>query len=123
MEYQVFNRDAVAFASQARQKLPPNATVLSAPVYDSPAALMGRRWFLGYTAHVWSHGIDPGERERQIKEIYFGGADAERLLRENNIGYIVFSSQEAKYTAVNEDFLRRFPIVAQAGDYRLLQVK
>ena len=123
MEYQVFNRDAVDLARQARQKLPPDAIVLSAPVYDSPAALMGRHWFLGYTAHVWSHGIDPGERETAVQKIYFGDPDADKLLSANNIGYIVISPQEARYTSVNENFLRRFPVVAQAGEYRLLQVK
>ncbi len=123
IEYQVFNRDVVDLARQARQKLPTDAIVLSAPVYDSPAALMGRRWFLGYTAHVWSHGIDPGEREMTVQKIYFGDSDADKLLRENNIAYIVLSPQEARYTGVNENFLRRFPVVAEAGEYRLLQVK
>ncbi|MEP6925139.1 MAG: hypothetical protein ABI954_11790 [Pyrinomonadaceae bacterium] len=123
MEYQVFSRDAVLLAGQARQKLAPDAIVMSAPVFYSPAALMGRRWFLGFTAHLWTHGIDAVPRENQLREIYRGGANSERLLLENNIGYIVVSPQEYEYTVVNDNFLNRFPIVAQAGEYRLLQVK
>jgi hypothetical protein len=84
LEYVVFERDAVAMARQARQKLPPDAIVAGAPTHSSPAALMGRRWFLGFTGHLWSHGIDPSTRENA---------------------------------------LRRFPVVAQSGEYRLIQVR
>lgn len=123
MEYQVFTPSAVTFARAVRQKLPPDAIVMSAPTFNSPAALMGRRWFLGFTTHLWSHGIDAVPRETDLKEIYFGSPNAERLLSENKIDYIVLSPQESEYTVVNQNFLRRFPVVVQEGEFRLLRVK
>jgi hypothetical protein len=123
MEYITFNKDTVELARKARQILPPRAVVMSAPMHDSAAAIMGRRWFLGFTGHVWSHGIDPSERESIIRRIYFGDADADKLLKENNIEYVLLTPQEYDYTVVNENFMRRFPVVAQVGEYRLLQVK
>ena len=123
MEYVNFDRKAVEFARQVRQKTPTKVVVASAPFHDSPVALMGRRWFLGFTGHLWSHGIDPSERESILREIYFGGPNAEKYLREWNIQYIVVSPQEYHWTVVNENFLRRYPVVVQSGDYRLLQVK
>jgi hypothetical protein len=123
MEYTTFERDAVVLAREARQKLPVDAVIGSAPTHSSPAALMGRRWFLGFTGHVWSHGIDPAPRENILKEIYFGSPQAEKLLRENNIQYLVVSPQEFEFTVVNENFLRRFPTIAESGAFRLIQVK
>ena len=123
IEYTVFDRDTVQFAREARKVLPADAIVMSAPVHDSPAALMGRRWFLGFIGHVWSHGIEPQPREIIVRQIYFGDDDADKLLRENNIQYLVISQKEHDFTVVNDQYLSKFPVVAEVGGYRLLQIK
>lgn len=123
MEYTIFNRDAVALAREARAKIPPHAIVASAPAFDSSAALMGRRWFMGFVGHVWSHGIDPSKRENDLREIYYGGPNAEKLIREYEIDYLVLTPQEYNFTVVNDAFLRRYPVVAQVGEYRLIKVR
>ena len=53
--------------------------ILHAPTYNDPVYLTGRRTFLGYPGHVWSHGIDYGPREAELKRIYMGAADAPAL--------------------------------------------
>jgi hypothetical protein len=122
-EYKVFERDAVNLARQMREKTPPRALVMSAPTYNSPVVLTGRRWFLGFTGHLWSHGIIPTERENDLKRIYAGAPDAPNLIQKNAIDYVVVSPLEREMVSVNDAFFSRFQVVAQSGQYRVYQVK
>ncbi len=44
---------------------------------------------MGYAGHVWSHGLNPGPREADIRRIYGGTADASRLLAQHRIDFVV----------------------------------
>ena len=59
-----------------KQRTPPRATVLHAPIHNTPIFLTGRRSLMGYPGHIWTHGIDSGPREAEIKRIYEGAPDA-----------------------------------------------
>lgn len=67
--------DAVTMASLITQYTKNTFPILTAPVHNSPATLAGRTLFLGYPAHIWSHGKIPWDRERQIKEYFAGKQD------------------------------------------------
>ena len=67
-EYQEFDRDGVAFAEIVKQQTPPRATILHAPIHNTPIFLTGRRSVMGYPGHIWTHGIDSGPRETEIKQ-------------------------------------------------------
>ncbi|MBC7796177.1 MAG: hypothetical protein H7Z37_04800 [Pyrinomonadaceae bacterium] len=123
VEYVVFERDAVIVANQVKAKTAPHSLVLSAPMYNAAAAIMGRRWFLGYIGHLISHGVNPTRRDEELKRIYSGEADALEIIRRNNIEYIVVSPIERSYMTVNDNFFSQFPVVASSGEYRVYQVK
>jgi hypothetical protein len=123
MSYTIFDSYSVALAAQIRQKTAPNSLIASAPVHNSPAALSGRRWFLGYSGHVWSHGINPTERETTLKIIYSGDEASQKMIFDNNIDYLIVGPHEQEFTFVNFEFLQRFPVVAQSGNHRLLKVR
>jgi len=76
-EYQEFDRDGINFAEIIKQQTPPRATILHAPVHNTPVFLTGRRSLMGYPGHIWTHGLDYGPRETEIKRIYAGAPDAE----------------------------------------------
>ena len=73
--FRLFDADGVAIAAAIRDATPPRAVVLHAPVHDSPVYLTGRRSLLGYPGHMWSQGLDAGQREAEIARIYAGAAD------------------------------------------------
>ena len=76
-----------------------------------------------YGGHLASYGIDFSERENEVKRIYAGDAAAEILLKKYNIEYVLISPEENSNLTVNENYFRRFPIVAEAGQYRVYQIK
>jgi hypothetical protein len=129
VERRSFDKDGVAFAELVRRETSPRALILHAPTYNDPVYLTGRRTFLGYPGHVWSHGIDYFARESELKRIYSGAADAPALIERAGIEYVVVGPLErAELTrqgvAVNESFFSgRYRKVGEAGGYRLYKTK
>ncbi|GAB4454099.1 MAG: hypothetical protein OHK0029_08250 [Armatimonadaceae bacterium] len=121
----VFNTEAIAFARAVEQATPPDARILTAPLHYHPVLLTGRRVLCGFNGHLWSHGLDFGPRQKEVNRIYEGAADSDELLRKLQVHYIVIGPTERATDAfrLNEASLKRFPVVAQVGEYRLLAVK
>lgn len=121
-EYQEFDRDGVSFAEMVKQQTPPRATILHAPIHNTPIFLTGRRSVMGYPGHIWTHGIDSGPREAEIKKIYAGAPDAPALMAKYGLDYVVVCPQERSVTPVNEAFFSRYPEVIRLGEYHLYKV-
>jgi uncharacterized membrane protein len=76
-----------------------------------------------YTGHLSSHGIDYAPREDDVKQIYRGGNVADALLKKYNIEYVLISPEERNSLAANEDFFNKYPVAAEAGQYRVYKIK
>jgi hypothetical protein len=121
-EYREFDRDGVTLAQKIIEVTPPRALVLHAPTYNPVVFLSGRRSLLGYTGHIWAHGLDYVPRENDIKRIYAGVPDAVATLARYGIDYVVVSPLERGYMPVNDKFFERYPKVGEAGEYRLYKI-
>ena len=122
-EYQEFDREGVNFAEMIKRQTPPRATILHAPIHNTPIFLTGRRSLMGYPGHIWTHGIDFGAREAEIKRIYSGAPDADALLNKYGVDYVVIDPQEHSVMTVNSAFFGRYPEVATTGEYHLYKIK
>ncbi len=122
-EYQEFDRNGVAFAEMIKQQIPAQATILHAPIHNTPIFLTGRRSLMGYPGHIWTHGIDSGQRESDIKKIYSGSSDAASLLNKYGVDYVVIDPQEHSVMPVDTDFFSRYPEVMKIGEYHLYKIK
>jgi len=76
---------------------------------------------MGYAGHVWSHGLDPGPREADIRRMYSGAPDASRLLAHYGIDFVVVGPHELIF-GVNEAFFSRWTPILDVEGYRLYQV-
>jgi hypothetical protein len=121
-EFQEFDRDGANFAEMIKRKTPPRATILHAPVHNSPVFLSGRRSLMGYPGHIWTHGLDFGPREADIKRIYSGSPDAAALLAKYGVDYVVIDPQEHSIMPVNDAFFSRYPEVVKTGEYHLYKI-
>src|SRR2546429_3050455 len=121
-EYQEFDRDGVTFAEMIKQQIPPRAMILHAPIHNTPIFLTGRRSLMGYPGHIWTHGIDSGPREADIKRIYAGSADAPALLAKYGVDYVVVDPQERSVMPVSDAFFGHYREVTTIGGYQLYKV-
>ncbi len=118
----VFDADAVRVAEVMKKNIEPNALVLNAPTYNSAVVLSGRQSLMRYSGHLSSHGIDYAPREAEVKQIYNGGGVADILLKKYNIQYVLVSPEERNTLKANEEFFKKYTIVAEAGQYRVYKV-
>jgi hypothetical protein len=121
-EFGVFDAQGVAFAEVIKQNTAPRSLIVHAPVHNHPTFLTGRRSLLGYPGHIWTHGLEYGPRENEIKRIYAGTPDADALLRKYRVSYVVVGPLERNLTPVNDQFFTRFEKAGEVGDYRLYKV-
>ena len=117
--YELFTAEGVAFARVVRDLVPPKAIVVHSPIHNHPVFLSGRRSFMGYPGHVWSHGLPHSSREADIRSIYRGGPEALRLLELHQIDYVVIGPIERKRLTVNEAFFDQYPKLGVVGGYQL----
>ena len=120
----VYSSEGIAFARLVTESTPPGALIVHSPTYNHPVGLSGRRSFMGYLGHVWSHGLDGGAREADIRRMYAGGADADQLLKVNRIDYLVVGPEERRGPIAPEAFFARYPLIVDAaGGYRLYRIE
>ena len=123
INYKVFDKDAVQVAETIKKKTDPHAVFLNAPTYNTAVVLSGRRSLMRYTGNLFSYGIDYGERETDVKRIYQGGAAADQLLANYGIDYVLVSPEERQSLGANEEYFRKFPVIAESGNYRVYKVR
>jgi hypothetical protein len=121
-EYQEFDRDGVAFAESIKQVTPPTVTILHAPIHNTPIFLTGRKSLMGYPGHIWTHGLDFGPRQEEIKQIYSGAPAAPALLAKYGVDYVVIGPQEHFVVSPNVAFFATYPEVANVGEYHLYKI-
>ena len=121
--YGEFDRDGVAFAESIKEKTPSTATILHAPIHNTPVFLTGRKSIMGYPGHIWTHGLEYGPREQEIKQIYAGSNDAPALLAKYGVDYVVIGPHEFSTENPNVAFFSAYPEVANVGDYHLYKIK
>ncbi len=119
----VFDADAVLVAERIKKVTPSHALFLNAPTYNSAIVLSGRQSLMRYPGHLGSHGIDYTAREIDVKSIYSGRANAEELMRKYDIEYVLISPEERNSVAANEQFFKKYPVAAEAGQYKVYKVK
>lgn len=121
LEWQDFDADAVAAAAMIRETVPPHARLLTAAVHNHPFLLAGRRSYMGYPGTLWTHGIEYGEREATVGKIYAGDPEAEALLRQNHIEYVVVGPLERiAVKQLNEAFFAQHFTKAAEGHGTIL---
>ena len=72
------------------ENTPKNTVVLNSGFFNHPAAIAGRKIFLGWPYFTMSAGYPHVERSKIVRKIYSGVSPAEfcPLLRSNNISYL-----------------------------------
>jgi hypothetical protein len=121
--YRVFDPDAIRIAERLRLSTPPDSLFLNAPTYNSAVVLSGRLSLMRYPGHLGSHGIDYGEREKDVKEMYRGGKTATELFAKYGIDYVLVSPEERNTLTPAESYFSRYPVVAEFGQYKVYDVR
>ncbi len=121
---EIFGKAELEVAALLREKTPPRAVILSAPIHNSVVALSGRQSVMGYPGHLWTHGLDYAQRELDVKTIYKGGERMIETLSRLGIDYVIIGPAErAQLEANTSRFEKSYPMVIDHAGYRVYQVR
>jgi hypothetical protein len=120
--YQIFDLAGMEFSERVKEKTPPRALIIHAPVHNTPVFLTGRRSLMGYPGHIWTHGLQFVQREGEIRRVYLGTPDADQIMRNYGVDYAVVGPLE-RLMPVNDRFFSRFEKVEQVGEYSLYKIR
>jgi hypothetical protein len=121
----VFSPAEMSVARQMQAIMAPDAVVASGLQHNPViSTLTGRPTLLFFTPYVRTWGIDPTERERDLRTIYAFAPSADALLSKYNVSYVLIGPYERNDFKPNvEAFRRRFPVVASAEGNEVFDVK
>lgn len=121
----LFGQAELEVAELIRQRTPPRAVMLHAPIHNSVVALTGRQSVMGYPGHLWTHGIAYQQRENDVRAIYRGGAESARPLVALGIEYVVIGPAErsGEMTVAENYFAESFPVIIDHAGYKVYRVK
>jgi len=121
----LFSKDDLEVAELIRQRTPPRAVILHAPIHNSVVALTGRQSVMGYPGHLWTHGVDYAARENQVKTIYRGGAESAQPLADLKVDYVLIGpAEQQSQLQIGENFFAAFyPLVIDQAGYHVYQIR
>jgi uncharacterized membrane protein len=117
-EYWQFDKGGKAVAEEIHRQTEPRAVFLTGPYHNNPIFLSGRKALLGFGGHAWGMGIDMGERERDVRTMLAGGAEALALIRRYRVDYALIGDPERNgFKADGAFFDAHFPKLVQVGTF------
>ncbi len=120
----IFGQTELEVAALLREKTPPRALILHAPIHNSVVALSGRQSVMGYPGHLWTHGIDYAQREIDAKTIYKGGEQMIEPLSRLGVDYVIVGPAERMEPGTSEShFENLYPMVIDHAGFRVYRVK
>jgi hypothetical protein len=122
--YPMFTGEDLELAAQVRNATPPRSVFVAGPVNNHPvASLTGRRVMMGFTGWLFAEGLPWEERDADVRAIYAYTDDAERLLDEYDIDYVVIGPFERDALAANVDAYRqRYRSVISTPSYEVFAI-
>ena len=118
-----FNNSDIAAAQTVLDRSGTHDVLLNAPTWNSAVYLTGRLSLLGYPGWIGSRGLDYATRQADIQSIYAGAPQAQALLKQYHVKYVVIGPAELASLSVNEQFWGEQEKVAQIGGYRLYRTR
>ena len=102
------DQDDIRIAHWIREHVPKDALFLAEPTFNHPLVLTGRSVILGYTGHVWSHGLPGKEREQAVRIMSRGLEGNKTVFQRYGITHIIYGSREQqKEFPFNPEFFEK----------------
>jgi hypothetical protein len=113
---QIYQASELWEAKAAFMDLPVDAVLAAVPDPDHPAAFWGAKVAMGYTGHLWSHGIDYLEREEKLDRVFKGQENWLDLAKSIGVTHIYWGENEKrKYGAFNPSWLGHLKNISRSS--------
>ena len=114
-----FDQAAVSYANMILKNTPPRALVLHAPINNHAVYLTGRRSLFSIAFMAWVTDLAYKDAKEKFEPHLRRSPDAENLISKYKVDYAVVGQAERFRLSVNESFFTRYPMIGEAGGYKL----
>lgn len=118
-----FANEQVTCAEALKESTEPRAVFLTQPTYNHPVFLAGRKTLMGYPGHLWTHGIDAAQRERDVRVMLKGRERAQALLETYKVDYVYIGEQELAGGAHKAFFDQNYPRLLSCSGISVYKVR
>lgn len=123
LKFVLFDKQTVELGEFIKKYTDKKSVFLTYKLHNSPAgALAGRPILLGYPGSLWVHGINYGDREKDVLQMFAGGENAISLLDKYQVNYVILGKSDPDFT-VDRNFFERFPVIYKDNEHLLYKVK
>ena len=117
LNYPVVTGTDLIIAAKVRQLLPEDALVVTTDRHNNPIpVLTGRRVLMGYPGWLWSYGIDYQPLALEVKQIFSGGSQADRLIAKHGITHLILAEKDAASVGFNLSYYQTHYQLQYQGD-------
>lgn len=120
----LLDNNEIRLATYLRQHTPTDAIILTSTTHRNwvPMAT-GRQILCGYRGWMWTYGINDATRFDDMQAIYRGTAQADRLIKQYGIDYIVVGPEENYEFATNQSYFdSHYSVFYQTATTTIYQV-
>ncbi|NJL86987.1 MAG: hypothetical protein HC886_15065 [Leptolyngbyaceae cyanobacterium SM1_1_3] len=119
------NVEDIQLGAEIRRNTDPIAIFLTEPYGNHFVMTWAARPILmGYTAWVGNFGFLYKQREKDLRMMFLGGAEAEPLLKQYSISYVVIGPGELRNYQANEAYYKAtYPLAFENKNYRVYDVQ
>jgi len=121
--YQMWSYYDLEIADAFNQLSEPGDRVLTGQNHNSwVAAHTEGQVLFGFPGWLWTYGVTDPELSNDLYTMFAGGPEAETLLRQYDVRFVVIGGPERVDMKANEAyFSQRFPLVAKNNEYNVYQ--
>jgi hypothetical protein len=119
----LLTRDELVLADRVREETAAHTIFLTGTQHNHPIhVLAGRSVVMGFPGWLWSQGYDYRQREEDVGSMFALKPEAERLLREYGVDYVVVGPIEREHLGADpEAFRSRYPSVIETDTYEVFR--
>ena len=123
--HRMWETSKIDMAANFQNILKPEETVLTDDNHlNWVSSLAGGQILMGFRGWLWSYGIDYSQREKEIRLMFSGKPEAERLFDKYHVRYVVFSPSAINNFGGNEQmFLMKYKMVMNDSDTRVYDLR
>jgi hypothetical protein len=123
--HRMWSRDEMALAEAFREISEPTSLVLCSDHHHHwVPGLSGRQVLLGYRGWLASYGLDYGPVERDIRSMLAGGPDAEVLMADYGVDFVVIGNFERRDFGANESYFEQsHELILDQANYKVFSIQ
>jgi fibro-slime domain-containing protein len=119
-EWKEFSAEEIKLARRISAETPQDAVFLTAPTFNHPVFMSGRKSLMGYPAHIWSHGYsDAHRREQDVLTMLKGKTNAIALINTYKPSYVTIGPHERRIGVNKAFFDTNYPCTIATENYKI----